>query len=88
MADEKQQKPARENREAPKAERKGEEAPASKYAVHEHLRHAKAMYGVPSHVVGGALALLEERGDKRDEYTKAEVEGAVSDFAKREIKES
>lgn len=85
MADEKQKAES-----APKADRKksveASVAVEAKYARSEHLGLAHAMHGVPSHVVAGALAVIEEReGEARDEYTKSEIEQAIRAFSSRKV---
>lgn len=85
MADEKQKAAS-----APKADgKKSDDASAvveAKYARSEHLGLASAMYGVPSYIVAGALAVIDEReGEVRDEYTKSEIEKAISAFKVRKV---
>lgn len=68
---------------APKAK---SEAPAeSRYARDEHIKLAHAMYGVPAHEVSGALALREQDGEPAADYTKSEVESAISAFRRHKI---
>ena len=83
MADEKQ---SGQDEKAKAGNRKAAASEQPRYASAEHIKGARAMYGVPSHFVAGALALREESKDApEDGYTKSEVESAVEAFRRHDL---
>ena len=70
-----QEKPALKKADKPRKE--------SAFGRRTHIDNAKAMHGVSKGMVAGAIALINQKDESKDRFTKSEVAKAIKAYSKQ-----